>query len=212
MSRTSACEAVTDLESFWEFLAATIQQLFRHHNTDDIGLAERLVVRADDCIGVLQAVLREMTEPSGTLGSVNSVNQTRQDVTTLIEEVQHQREHYKNYIVQIQPSCSMNPLSLTCPVRTTGHRGRPAYEISKDDLECLFEMGFSYQQSARILGVSERTLRRKREEFGLPIGSSYTDLSDDALDGVVRDILEVLPNIYCVFIQPSSCQMPRCFP
>ena len=48
--------------------------------------------------------------------------------------------------------------------------------------------------------MSERTLRRRREEFGLPIGSSYTDLSDDALDEVVRDILEVLPNVYCVLI------------
>ena len=87
-----------------------------YHNTDDIGLAQQLVVRADDCIGVLQAVLQEMTEPSGTLGSVNNVNQTRQDVTTLIEEVQHKQEHYNNWIVQIQSSCSMNTLSLTCSV------------------------------------------------------------------------------------------------
>ena len=177
----------TDLDSFWQFLSRTVEQLITHHNSDDVGLVERLVARADDCVGVLQAILLEISEQSGT-----GANQTRVDFIALIEEVQRQKEHYESWIVQIEPHCSINPLSNACPLRSpTGHRGRPAYDISKNDLDCLFEMGFSYQQSARIIGVSERTLRRRREEFGLPVGSSYTDMSDDALDGLVRSILEV---------------------
>ena len=187
-----------DLDSFWQFLSVTVEQLFRHHNTDDVGLAERLVARADDCIGVLQAVLREVSEIRA--------NQTRHDLIALIEEVQHHREYYESWIIQIEPHCSFNPLSNTCPLRSpTGHRGRPAYDISKDDLECLFEMGFSYQQSARIIGVSERTLRRRREEFGLPVGSSYTDMSDDALDGLVRTILEVFLCMHTYMVIINIC-------
>ena len=175
---------VQDLGSFWQFLSRTVEQLDRHHDTDDVGMAERLVARAEDCVGVLQAVLRDVSE--------HGANQSRQDLVALIQEVQLRKEHYESWIIQIEPQCSINPLSNTCPLRNpTGQRGRPAYDISQNDLECLFEMGFSYQQSARILGVYERTLWRRREEFGLPVGSSYTDISDDALDGLVRNLLEV---------------------
>lgn len=75
-------------------------------------------------------------------------------------------------ILQIEPHCTVNQLTHTCSIqRPTGQRGRPGYDIFKVD-ESLFEMGFSYQQSARVI---ERTLRRRREEFGLPVGSSYNN-------------------------------------
>ena len=96
---------IDGLDSFWQFLSVTVEQLIRHHNTDDVGLAEHLVT------GVLQAVLLEVSEQSGV-----GANQTRYDLTAVMEEVQHQREHYESWIVHIEPHCSVNPLSNTCPL------------------------------------------------------------------------------------------------
>lgn len=45
--------------------------------------------------------------------------------------------------------------------------------------------GYSYEDMARLLGVSSRTLRRHRHDLGLPIGSNYASLSDDELDLVI---------------------------
>ena len=51
-------------------------------------------------------------------------------------------------------------------------RGRPRYEIRKEDLEALLELGFNYRQVGTILGVSEKMVRRRRIAFGLPVGPS----------------------------------------
>ena len=77
-------KTLSDLDSFWQFLFVTVEPLIKHHNTNDVGLAELLVVRADDCIG---AVLREVSEQSGV-----GANQTRHNLIALIEEVQLKRE------------------------------------------------------------------------------------------------------------------------
>ena len=61
-------------------------------------------------------------------------------------------------------------------------------------------MGFSFQQSA---GVLERTVRRRREEFGLPVGSSYTNMSDSELDEVVCSIVEITMDSGLCYIRGS---------
>lgn len=79
-------------------------------------MAERIVARAEDCVGVLQAVIRDVSE--------HGANQSRQDLVALIQEVQLRKEHYESWIIQIEPQCSINPLSNTCPLRNpTGQRG-----------------------------------------------------------------------------------------
>ncbi len=47
-----------------------------------------------------------------------------------------------------------------------------------------------------MLGVSERTVRRHREELGMDVGQtdSYSDIPDDDLDVLVSRILHFLPN------------------
>lgn len=63
--------------------------------------------------------------------------------------------------------------------------------ISKAHVEILTELGYSYAKIARMFGVSERTLLRRREELGLPIGQSYTEISDTELDAVVQSVNQV---------------------
>ena len=64
--------------------------------------------------------------------------------------------------------------------------------ISKSQIEVLSDLGYSYARMARIFGVSDRTLLRRREEFGLLIGQSYTNIGDSELDVTVRAIYQVL--------------------
>ena len=41
-----------DLDRFWQHLSEVLHQLDRRHNTDNIGPAEQLLIRAEDCQGV----------------------------------------------------------------------------------------------------------------------------------------------------------------
>ena len=79
-------------------------------------------------------------------------------------------------------------LSYSAPMRLsqTG-RGRKRYEITKEQLEHLRSLYFSWEAIAGVLQVSVSTLHRRREEFGLR-DSSFSDISDDELDEIYRSV------------------------
>ena len=82
-------------------------------------------------------------------------------------------------------------------VARNGLVGRPRLQILQEQLQTLYiDAGFRWADIGRILGISERTLRRRRHEFGLPVGvgEDFSDVSNDDLDECVREILEVTPN------------------
>ena len=49
---------------------------------------------------------------------------------------------------------------------------------------------FLHHNGPHMLNVSPRTIRRRREQYGLPVGCQYSDISDN-LDEVVGTILQV---------------------
>ncbi|KAJ7337776.1 hypothetical protein OS493_007931 [Desmophyllum pertusum] len=76
------------------------------------------------------------------------------------------------------------PLNLAQP-----GRGRKRYEITKDQVEHLRSLYFSWEAIAGILQVSVSTLQRRRKGFGLSDSVSfYSDLSDDELDEIYKSI------------------------
>ena len=75
--------------------------------------------------------------------------------------------------------------------------GKPRLQILQQQLQTLHnDAGFRWADIGRILGISERTLRRRRHEFGSPfgVGENFSDVSNDDLDEYVREILEVTPS------------------
>ena len=75
----------------------------------------------------------------------------------------------------------------------TCKQGRPRYEIHREELEGLRDLGFTWKKIAEILCVSERTLRTKRHE--LEITDKYTGIRDNELDNFIQEILEESPNM-----------------
>ena len=74
--------------------------------------------------------------------------------------------------------------------------GRPSFEISEEQIQALREGAwFTWTDVTRILGLSTRTLSRRRQELGMPVGhaSNFSQISDDGLDDQVRDILTLAP-------------------
>ncbi len=54
-----------DVDAFWDRVRALIQQTDRHYYTDNLGLAEQLGLRMEECIRVLQAMYDRLTEAVG---------------------------------------------------------------------------------------------------------------------------------------------------
>ena len=72
--------------------------------------------------------------------------------------------------------------------------GRPRLDVPREQLEYLLSMGFSGPQISTAIGVSLSTIRRRMTEYGLSIGSLYSDVTDQELDQVVSETKVLFPN------------------
>ena len=84
--------------------------------------------------------------------------------------------------------CSRTPKVLT------GTAGRPSYDISKEQLEALLDVGFNVGQIAELLQVGKRTIERRISRFGVS-ARPFSDISNEDLDSVVREIKLFYPNL-----------------
>ena len=78
----------------------------------------------------------------------------------------------------------------------SGLMGRLSFTISVKQIQALREgVFFRWTDTARILGVSTRTLSRRWQGLGLSVGhgSDFSQISDTALDNLVRQILTSAP-------------------
>ena len=177
--------SIFDIDSFLEYLLGLSSQLHRHHNTDDLNLAENLLFRGKECISVLRVILRRVLE------NEHALQEVIRDIEYVIGEFQRLCSHYGEWTFRIQPDPSNLPTNQHLYCQRTGHPGRPSYHIRKEHLEPLLELGFNFQLMSKILGMSERTFRRRRELFGFGIGNNFTQISNKELDDIIFNILQV---------------------
>ena len=69
--------------------------------------------------------------------------------------------------------------------------GRPAYNITKGQIEQLCETGMNWRSVAKVLRISDSTLYRRRLEFN--VTDTFLLIEDDELDRVIQDILRLTP-------------------
>ena len=81
------------------------------------------------------------------------------------------------------------PDGFQCEKVFNGDRGRPRYSITAEQLEYFLAFGFTATEISAMLGVSEATVRRRLQEFGLS-SRNFTNISDEALDRIVAELKE----------------------
>ena len=77
----------------------------------------------------------------------------------------------------------MSPTTVAKNVCPWPKSGKPAFDISAKLLEDLLGLGFT-----QMLGVFRLTMSRRIKDYGLEDFRSFSKLSDDELDDVVRGI------------------------
>ena len=70
-----------------------------------------------------------------------------------------------------------------------GKVGRPKVFIPKETLVELRGLGLSWNNIARLLGVSRWTVSRRAEEYNIRGLGQYSSISDDQLDIIVKDFI-----------------------
>lgn len=75
----------------------------------------------------------------------------------------------------------------------TGRPGRPQFDVTAAQLEHLVGFGFRVPDISRLLGISERTVRRRLAEYGLSTRVTYSEISDEDLITLVGEVKNSFP-------------------
>jgi hypothetical protein len=184
--------SANNLTGWLESIPTFLEQLERHRHTDDLVLANRLCGRCDDYLSLLHALVARAEEEILAIGSDEDLNELISDIQGLAVSLTTLADHYHDWVLQLIDSESNDAVDVIAPQRVYhGGRGRPPYHIPQSQLEALIELRFTYEKIAKLLNVSTRTLQRRRMQYGLPPGRSYTDILDDELDDIIKGILQV---------------------
>ena len=74
-------------------------------------------------------------------------------------------------------------------------RGQPKFEVSKRQIEFLRELHFSWVRIAELLGISTKTLSRRRQEFQISDQQNWTSIGDGELREIMQGTMSVTPGI-----------------
>ena len=97
-------------------------------------------------------------------------------------------EHLLSMFMYFIKTCSRTPKVLT------GTAGRPSYNIPKEQLEVLLDVGFNIGEIAELFQVGKTTIERRISKFGVS-ARPFSDISNEDLDSVVREIKLFYPNL-----------------
>ena len=113
------------------------------------------------------------------------------EIKVLIDDLLHSLRELLNHIRdKIAASFQVSAEFRSVPSRERSSLGRPKYNITAEQIDVLRSTGMQWAAIAKCLGVSARTLSRRRIEFGI---LDYSEVNEEELDWNVRDILRLTP-------------------
>lgn len=149
-------------------------------------------MRLEDWLNVLNVLQRRFAEIQAPHSITTDIHLLQGEVVSLhadFEKAVHENE-YANAVSTFQsPLCSNEE-------RQPNTTGRPRKNITNAEIENFYDLHRSWKVVASLMGVSQRTLARRRNEAGLPSGprATYSNISHEELCTVVKSILDILPN------------------
>lgn len=96
----------------------------------------------------------------------------------------------REYFLNLQESRSVQQIST----RYT-RRGRPCVSVSVDQILFYIEHGFTIADIAKVFHCSRRTIERRMSDAGLTMRNTYSNISDEQLVEITRQILSMNPRI-----------------
>ena len=157
-----------------------------HLTTDALVEARRVLLEARGTLSLLISDLQR-GDPNPTGLPTSAIQAPLQNLSESVSEMINilpveieNREHAEVFDQDTAYSTS---------VTITPGPGRRRYDISKDRLEHLRSLYFSWQKIADMLQVSVSTIQRRRREFGLSDEfERYSDITDDELDQIYASV------------------------
>lgn len=127
-----------------------------------------------------------------------------EDILSVVNKLQHLDSILRYKVlpeIECRKECSMSVAEVPLPRQNqpmqqrTGRRGRPSFVLDSEQVVQLRCMGFHWEQIANIVGVSVRTLHRKRKEADINDARQFSAISDEELCSQLAEIKLEFPDV-----------------
>ena len=189
MAALSSYESHQELLDFLHSLDNLFNQIRQSLSLiDPLGL-EHCKSKLERCIPIVSSILLCVPNDSQN-ESQQTEGETLVTLRSLVERLIFEMEmELEKVTLALETASVEESRDVISFLPSTG--GRPAYNITKIQIELLRETGLNWKNIAFFLGVSERTLHRRRIEYG--IDANFTVITDDNLDAQIWEILRLTP-------------------
>lgn len=183
------------LEQFFIELPRLLEQARRHAFSNDLNILENFSMKIQDALNVLNVIVSRCEEVNAELGLTQEIRSLIGSIMPLHERLREAIAIDEDYIMNVNTQVATGTLEESNDVP-----GRPRLAVGKNEMERLFDIHRSWKEVASFLGVSTKTIQRRRIELGLTVSkrtgprSTYTQILQGNLEQIVRDVLQVLPN------------------
>lgn len=168
-------------DNFKELLAQLkllMGKMSSSYDNEELFLLDRCRKELDDIVRMMLAIPRS-TFAEASLPPIGLVSDLIDCLVTLLSKI-------NGVISVVDRGSAGKTFSVN---RDTS--GRPSFQISIDIIEQLRETGMSWSSMANFLGVSSKTLYRRRVELGLTDG--YTEITDEDVFKEIEQVLSLTP-------------------
>ena len=124
-------------------------------------LADHLIERFELAVQSCTTIVGSLGSPSASLDHAEQsiVADYKTEIEQLIGHLRSLLDQWKEYRMLLD-STSFGGCSYQAPVVHTGRRGRPKFDVDKEQVEYLLTVSFNWSEIAALLGVSRMTLYR----------------------------------------------------
>lgn len=141
---------------------------------------------------------QSLQDMADIIGRTDGLNGLRDDLLELLQSVLHTWQQWSEYSDALDAQQTVN--YYLPPIESSRHRrGRPRFDVSREQLQYLRSLSFSWTAIARMLVISRMTVYRRRVEYGL-LDDRPSSISNQQLIDNVHEILTQHPHVGQTFI------------
>ena len=180
------------LEEFLVSLPGKISQARRQLYSYNDNILEYWMRRLEDYLNVLNVFYQRVVDAD------NNDDEFSATLLTLLLETQNLHQRFEEALPN---NGSFDVPNANCENEADeGGIGRPRKNVLPEEVNQLFTIYQSWTDVAKELGISVKTLYRRRLEFGMDVSTKtgprnyYSKICNEELYAIVRETLDILPD------------------
>ena len=189
-------EVVWGWESFFLQLRSFLETSTREIDSASEEYSDFVLEHLQQSIRSLSEIRNILASPPNvpfSAAEVLVVSEYLSTITELLGVLQSLSQQWEQHIDQLL-SLEVSSAYYVPVVASEGRgRGRPRFDIGRDQLEYLSSLNFTWTAIASMMGVSRMTIYRRRQEFNmLEVGEAISDVD---LHSLLREMREAFPEM-----------------